>query len=89
MAMIQYQNCAQPVNQSSASNDPNYVAVPLTGGAQSSSVTSNVANQGQMLFAVSSVELTATSDTLRPGGVCSLPSDSAPIQWQLSENAVD
>ncbi len=89
MAMIQYQNCAQPVNQSAASSDPNYVAVPLAGGGQSSSVTSNIANQGPMLFAVSSVELTTTSDTLRLGGICSLPTDSSSIQWQLSENAVD
>lgn len=86
MAMIQYQNCAAPVNQSSTSSDPNYVAVPISGGSKNSTVSSNATNQAQMLFEVSSVVLTTESNALRPGGVCSLPSNSEQIQWQLSEN---
>lgn len=85
MGMFQYQNCAQPVNQSSQSGDPAYLASPIAGSNNNAIVSSNN-GKSQMLFEVSSVVLTPESNVLRPGGICSLPADQSQVQWQLSEN---
>ena len=84
--MIQFQNCAQPVNQVSQSSDPAYVASPIVGSNKNGVVNVND-GQGKLFFAASSIDLSPESQVLRPGGICSLPADASPVHWQLLENA--
>ncbi len=86
MGMIQYQNCAQPVNQAGNSSDPAYVASPIAGSNNNAIISQN-SGQAQMMFAVTSVVLNSDSNVLRPGGICSLPKDASLIQWQLTEDS--
>ncbi len=86
--LIQYQNCAQPVNQAAQSTDPNFIANPLTGGSSNGVVTSTN-GQSQMFFAASSLELSPSSQVLRAGGICSLARSTERVQWQLVEDAAN
>ena len=88
LVLLQYQNCAQPINQSVNGSDPAFVASPMLGGGLDGAVSANNGS-GHMLFAASSLELSSNSDYLRPGGVCSLASGSGQVHWQLAEDKVN
>ena len=86
MLMFQYQNCAQPVNQAVNSGDPTYTPQPIAGGINTSPVSAVNGSHNKLFFANSSIELSAQSSALRPGGVCA---QTDIVNWSLVETAVN
>jgi hypothetical protein len=86
MMMLQYQNCAGPVNQSASGGDPNYIAQPIAGGVSNAPVSANNGTSSKIFFAMSQIELSSQSTVLRPGGVCAQTSH---VSWSLAEQAVN
>jgi hypothetical protein len=85
MLILQYQNCAGPVNQSASSGDPRYIAQPITGGVSDAPVSSNNGASSKIFFAMTNIELSNQSAVLRPGGVCAQTSQ---VSWALADQAV-
>ncbi len=85
MLILQYQNCAQPVNQAANTGDPSYNPQPI-GGVNDSPVSAGSTSNSKILFAASSIELTPQSSVLRPGGICA---QSDRINWSLGDSAVN
>ncbi len=88
LIMVQYQNCAQPVNQTGNNGDPSYIANPIAGSTNNAIVSAN-GPSSKMFFAESLVDLSSNSQILRPGGICSQAAGVDPVQWSLAEDQVN